>query len=412
LPWGSHICVFYGTPKDLVDILVPFFKAGLENNELCVWVTSPSLGKKEAIAAIAREIPDLNRYLENGQMEFIPHHRAYLQDGVFSEKKITDAIAVNNELALQRGYDGVRSIGDVNWLKKNDWGNFCSYEAKLNVLIREAKMLALCAYPLDKCKASDFIDIISTHKYVIDKHNGIFLLVGNPEYQKARQAYNQSEEQYHSFIQNLSEELQEARERLYKTSRASPDIISITTLNDGKFVDTNDNFYRVFGYTRDEVIGHTSVELKLWKDENTRQQIVDKLNKDGRIRNEVFFPHTKSGEVRVFKLSAELHTINGEAYIITVMTDVTEEKKAEEKERAIISTAIDGFWITDLNGKFLEVNDSYCRMIGYTREELLKMSIIDVEALEHPEDVAKHLKKYHYAARTVSGPGTDVKTAR
>jgi DNA repair protein RadC len=54
---------------------------------------------------------------------------------------------------------------------------------------------------------------------------------------------------------------------------------------------------------------------------------------------------------------------------------------------------MDGFWISDLNGKFLEVNDSYCQMIGYTREELLKMSISDIEAEERPEDIAERIKK-------------------
>jgi DNA repair protein RadC len=393
LPWGSHLCVFYGTPNDLTDILVPFFKAGLENNELCIWVTSPSLGNKEAIAAMAKEIPDLNRYMENGQMEFIPHYRAYLQDGVFSEKKITDAVAVKNELALQKGYDGMRSIGDVSWLKNNDWNNFARYEANLNTLIREFKMLALCAYPLDKCKASDFIDIMSTHNYVIDKHNSSFILLGNPEYQQARQVYDQSEEQYYSVIQNLREELQEARESFYKTARASPDIIAITTLNDGKFIDVNDNFFRVFGYTRNEVIGRSSTELNLWTDTKRRKRMLKKLKLQSRIQNEEAIHRTKSGEIRTLKCSAELHTIDGQPCIITVMTDITGRIMEEEKEQAIISLAIDGFWITDLNGRFLEVNDSYCRMIGYTREELLKMSISDIEALERPEDTAGRVKK-------------------
>jgi hypothetical protein len=43
VPWGTHICQFYQTKKDLADTLVPFFKAGLENNELCLWVTSKPL---------------------------------------------------------------------------------------------------------------------------------------------------------------------------------------------------------------------------------------------------------------------------------------------------------------------------------------------------------------------------------
>jgi PAS domain S-box-containing protein len=80
-------------------------------------------------------------------------------------------------------------------------------------------------------------------------------------------------------------------------------------------------------------------------------------------------------------------------YAIINSVDITERKKAEERRQAILQTALDGFWICDLHGKFLEVNDSYCAMIGYTREELLKMSISDIEAVEKPGETAQRIKK-------------------
>jgi len=70
-----------------------------------------------------------------------------------------------------------------------------------------------------------------------------------------------------------------------------------------------------------------------------------------------------------------------------------ERKRAEEKQKAIIQTALDGFWLCDIKGKILEVNDSYCRMIGYTRKELLEMSIQNIEAIEKPEQTARRIKK-------------------
>jgi PAS domain S-box-containing protein len=73
--------------------------------------------------------------------------------------------------------------------------------------------------------------------------------------------------------------------------------------------------------------------------------------------------------------------------------EVTERKKTEEKRQAILQTALDGFWICDLQGRFLEVNDSYCTMIGYTREELLKMAIKDIEAIEKLEETTQRIKK-------------------
>ena len=48
IPWGTHLCEFYQTKEDLIDILVPYFKAGLENNEFCMWVTAEPLNEEEA----------------------------------------------------------------------------------------------------------------------------------------------------------------------------------------------------------------------------------------------------------------------------------------------------------------------------------------------------------------------------
>ena len=59
----------------------------------------------------------------------------------------------------------------------------------------------------------------------------------------------------------------------------------------------------------------------------------------------------------------------------------------------IIGTALDGFWVADLQGRFLDVNDSSCRMIGYTRDELLATSLADIEVLETLEETAQHIKK-------------------
>lgn len=61
--------------------------------------------------------------------------------------------------------------------------------------------------------------------------------------------------------------------------------------------------------------------------------------------------------------------------------------------QTIIRTSMDGFWVTDLNGHFLEVNDAYCQLIGYSHDELLKKGISDVEAAEEPEETARHIQK-------------------
>jgi len=64
VPWGTHFCQFYKTKEDLTDILVPYFKAGLENNESCIWVTSEPLDVEGATESLRNEMPDIEKYLD------------------------------------------------------------------------------------------------------------------------------------------------------------------------------------------------------------------------------------------------------------------------------------------------------------------------------------------------------------
>ena len=73
--------------------------------------------------------------------------------------------------------------------------------------------------------------------------------------------------------------------------------------------------------------------------------------------------------------------------------DITERKQAEEQYRVILQSAIDGFWIADQTGHLVEVNDAYCRMSGYSREELRRMRISDLDADESPEHVARRIEE-------------------
>jgi len=91
VPWGMHLCSFYDTKQDLIDILVPYFKAGLENNESCIWVTSELLSKKEAEEALREGVPDFAQYLERGQIEIIPYTEWYLKGGVFNKQSVLNA---------------------------------------------------------------------------------------------------------------------------------------------------------------------------------------------------------------------------------------------------------------------------------------------------------------------------------
>lgn len=87
MPWGTHLCHFYETNRDLLDAMIPYFKAGLESNEFCFWVISAPLTEEEARSALECAVPDLDRMLAERRMEIVSHFDWYLKGGVLTLAK-------------------------------------------------------------------------------------------------------------------------------------------------------------------------------------------------------------------------------------------------------------------------------------------------------------------------------------
>jgi len=116
---------------------------------------------------------------------------------------------------------------------------------------------------------------------------------------------------------------------------------------------------------------------------------LDEVSTPGRYETKI---HTKNGKTLDVEISHAPFTFYGSPAEVISVRDITERKKVEQKYSTIIRTSIDGFWITDKKGRILDVNDAYCKMLGYTRKELLSMNIQDIEALERPQEIAKRLQ--------------------
>jgi len=121
-------------------------------------------------------MPDFDRYLEKGQMEIVPHTEWYLKDGVFNLQRVLNAWLDKLKQALAKGYDGMRVTGDTVWLMEKDWRNFTEYEEEVDNYIGKLSMLAICTYPLDKYGASEVIDVIGSHQFILIRQAGAWVL--------------------------------------------------------------------------------------------------------------------------------------------------------------------------------------------------------------------------------------------
>jgi DNA repair protein RadC len=176
-PWGTHVCQFYDSKEDLLDILVPYFTAGLESNEFCMWVTSELVNKEEAEEVMRQAVPNFAQYLERGQIEIIPYTKWYLKDDTFNSQRVQSAWCDKLDQALAKGYDGMRITGDVSWIGKRRWRDFIEYEIALNSVIGHYRMIVICTYCLGKCGRSEVIDVVSSHQFALIKQLGDWVVL-------------------------------------------------------------------------------------------------------------------------------------------------------------------------------------------------------------------------------------------
>ncbi|HVO76889.1 MAG TPA: MEDS domain-containing protein, partial [Candidatus Bathyarchaeia archaeon] len=251
VPWGTHFCQFYQTKEDLADILVPYFKAGLESNEFCMWVTSAPMTATDAHAAMEKAMPDYHRYLEKGQIEVIPHTEWYLCGGRFDPDLVLVGWVDKLNGALAKGYDGLRLSGNTFWLEKRDWGEFTRYEEAVDKVIGNYRMLALCTYSIEKCGASEVMDVVRNHEFALIKRGDKWESIVGYEGKKAEQALKESEQRYRSLFNTMTEGF--GLHEIICDSNGMP--------IDYRFIDINPAFERLTGFKRGDVVGRTVREI-------------------------------------------------------------------------------------------------------------------------------------------------------
>jgi PAS domain S-box-containing protein len=370
VPWGTHFCQFYQSKEDLIEILVPYFKQGLENNEFCMWVTSEPLGVEDAKTALKEKVKNLDDYIRKGQIEILDYNQWYTATGRFEADKVLEGWVEKEKQAIERGFDGLRLTGNTFWLEKKDWQSFADYEAVVDSVIGKHRMLAICSYSLDRCQAGEVIDVVNNHQFALIMNEGKWTTLESSERKRVQVKLQQHIKQLNC---------------LYDLSRlAVRPQISLEQL----FQETVSLIRGAYRYP-DATCARITFNGIHYKTDNFKKTEISQ-HADIRIRGE------RVGTVEVYRLEERPDGSEGpfieeeRAFLDAVnerLSRIAELKQTTDKLRLfrnLIEQSNDCIFVLEPKwGRFLDVNDRACESLRYSRKELLEMSIKDIE--EFPE---------------------------
>jgi len=171
---------------------------------------------------------------------------------------------------------------------------------------------------------------------------------------------------------------------------------------DGTILNWNNGAMRLYGYSAGEAIGKSISMLVPEGIPDETRDILERIKRGETVNHYETTRIGKDGKRIEVSLSVSpiLDAYGMVVGASTIARDIRDQKRAEaalrmreEEFETILRTATDGFWITDCQGRFLEVNDAVCRNLGYSRDEMLRMSVSDVEALDKQDEIVQRIRK-------------------
>lgn len=176
------------------------------------------------------------------------------------------------------------------------------------------------------------------------------------------------------------EALLESEEKFSAAFKSNPNGIVLSRKKDGYIMDVNDSFLTLFERTREEVIGQSSITLFMFANPDDRQIVIDRLTKEGRLKDYEIMIRRKSGELRVALLSSVPVHIAGNEAMVTTLQDITERKRLEQESilkateiEAIMSGSADGILVFDNNGRIIRYNTTASDLLCLTGDENLTL---------------------------------------
>ncbi len=214
------------------------------------------------------------------------------------------------------------------------------------------------------------------------------------------------------------EALRASEERFIKVFQSNPIPMTIATIDEGRLIDVNERAIELSGYSREEMVGRTSIEIGLWAYPEERDRLIAQLLKTGLLRDGLAHFRTKAGKVAPALWSADRVRLGENEVLLTTIHDISlqveaQEKlrQSEEKYRLLAENVTDVIWTADLNLALTYVSPSSERVFGWSPSEWMSLPLGDFLLPASLETVSRLRHEEIDDARPIGSEGPRVITA-
>ncbi|MBS1160334.1 MAG: domain S-box protein [Proteobacteria bacterium] len=195
-------------------------------------------------------------------------------------------------------------------------------------------------------------------------------------------------------------QLHEMQERFEVAFNASPAAIALTSISDGQFLDINPQFTSLTGWPSAELIGRSSLDIKLWPNAESRELWRRQLEVRGRLRDYQTEWLMRDGQPMRVSLSAEIIALGDQPYILSFFIDISEQERAQDEISQLQERLATAFRATPIaacitrlqDGKLVDANDRLLHEYGWTREELIGRTTVEAGLWGNEADRLKMLE--------------------
>jgi PAS domain S-box-containing protein len=317
IPWGTHIAQFYSTQEDYLEVVVPYINAGLQNNELCVWIYSAESDYLAIKEKLSQSTPYLDERINRRQLLLLPYTEYYLDQGQFSEDTIMLKWQELASCALQEGYDGLRVAGDTSWVDHNIYKAFFHYERALNKNDLVLPFIVLCLYDTNRVDVFDIAEIIGSHGFTVGKRQNSLEIIKNVG------------------LNVKDEQLQNSREKYVRLIQLLPDTVLIHDMK--KIYYCNQSAVHLTG-TRDthELLGKDVSGLFPQEARNNLKlflkQAMEDKEKLSYLKSKII---CSNGEEKPVEIITTCYSLNNVNMLLSVVRDVTPFQKINELQETV-----------------------------------------------------------------------------